>query len=178
MDTRKKLRREIIQSGWKGYSKQLRRHNTGECPLYRPKGYMKEERSINKMVKRRAWHKPFDTVLFCPSTPGGVLARKLRSITEDVKNRTGMKMKVVERVGAKISAQLKTRYSNEARCRSTTQCIVHRNGGKGDCNKENVVYKGTCVTCKENGHSSEPDREGRIVPVLFCREEVVLTAHT
>ena len=167
-----KLRRDIIQSGWEGYFKQLRRHDNGECPMYRPKGYRKEERSINKMVKRRAWYKPFDTVLFCPSTPGGELAKKLRNITEDTRRKTGMKIKVIERVGTKISAQLKTKYNNEARCRSTTQCIVHRNGGKGDCNKENVVYKGTCLKCKESGHSSEPNREGRIVAVEQRRNNI------
>ena len=170
-----KFRKEVIKSGWEGYEKQVSRQETGECPLYRPKGYRKEERSMDKQVKKRAWYKPYDSVLFCPVTPGGVLASRLREITSEVNSRRDMKIKVIERVGTKITTQLKTACNYEARCRSTTECIVHRNGGRGDCNRENVVYKGTCLTCERSGYSSKPDQEERVVPVTQRRSNVKST---
>jgi len=170
-----KFRKEIIKSGWEGYAKQVSRHETGECPLYRPKGYRKEERSMDKQVKKRAWYKPYDSVLFCPATPDGVLASRLREITNEVNSRTDMKIKIIERVGTKITTQLKTTCNYEARCRSTTECMVHRNGGRGDCNRENVVYKGTCLTCEQSGYSSKPNQEGRVVPVTQRRNNIKST---
>ena len=35
-------------------------------------------------------------------------------------------------------------------------------GGKGDCRKEGLVYKGTCLTCKVKGPSSEVDKNGKV----------------
>jgi len=63
------FRLEVISSGVAGYEKQLARAEAGTCPLYRPKGYMKEERRKKKLIKKRSWYKPFSTVLFCPPSP-------------------------------------------------------------------------------------------------------------
>ena len=30
-------------------------------------------------------------------------------------------------------------------------CFIHTTGGKGKCNKENIVYKGHCLTCEDLG---------------------------
>ena len=65
-----KFRQEVIEGGVKAYNKQIERDRTGVCPLYRPKGYMKQERTQKKTMSKVAWYKPFDTVLFCPPTPG------------------------------------------------------------------------------------------------------------
>ena len=79
------FRREIIVAGVRGYEKQVERNDKGECPLHRPKGFRKEERTQEKAIKKRAWYKPSDAVVFCPSTPEGELARRMRRITQDVK---------------------------------------------------------------------------------------------
>ena len=42
-------------------------------------------------------------------------------------------------------------------------CFIHISGGKGDCRKEGVMYKGTCLTCLQKGPSSEVNREGEVV---------------
>ena len=158
---RERFRREIIESGMKGYEKQVQRNNRGERPLYRWKGYMREEREEKKALKKRAWYRPHDTVLFCPATPGGELAKRMRNVTNDVRRRSGLNVKVVERGGISLKTQLGNRDEN--RCRDSGECVIHRCGNRGDCAKENVVYRGTCVTCEEIGVSSKPDEEGRIV---------------
>ena len=42
-------------------------------------------------------------------------------------------------------------------------CFIHISGGKGDCRKEGVMYKGSCLTCIEKGPSSEVNKEGEVV---------------
>ena len=42
---------------------------------------------------------------------------------------------------------------------------MHVNGGKGDCSIEGVVYRGTCLTCKDRGPTSKPNSNGEIVRV-------------
>ena len=41
-------------------------------------------------------------------------------------------------------------------------CFLHNTGGKGDCRKEGLVYKGSCLTCLSKGPSSEVGRDGSI----------------
>ena len=158
------FRREIIVAGVRGYEKQVERNDKGECPLHRPKGFRKEERTQEKAIKKRAWYKPSDAVLFCPSTPEGELARRMRRITQDVGERTGLRVRVVERGGISIQSQL-VRRENQNMCRSTNECVIHKSGDRGNCSTENIVYRGTCLTCKEKGISSKPDSMGNIVKV-------------
>ena len=148
----------------KGYEKQLKRNDDGECSLHRPKGYRMEERVREKMIKKRSWYKPFDTVIFCPPTPGGQLAKRLKEVTQEVSERHDIKVKVVERAGRSLKSQLTTGGS-EVRCRSNDECIVHRNGGSGDCGTEGVVYKGICITCKERGIASKPGDNGEVIRI-------------
>ena len=158
------FRREIIVAGVRGYEKQVERSDKGECPLHRPKGFRREERTQEKAIKKRAWYRPSDAVLFCPSTPGGELARRMRRITQDASERTGLRVRIVERGGVSIQSQL-VRRENQGMCRNTNDCVIHKSGGRGNCSTENIVYRGTCITCKEKGISSKPDIMGNIVKV-------------
>ena len=101
-----KFRLEVISSGVAGYEKQLARAEAGTCPLYRPKGYMKEERRKKKLIKKRSWYKPFSTVLFCPPSPGSQLAKELRKVAEEETRGKGWKVKVIERAGIKLAHQV------------------------------------------------------------------------
>ena len=159
-----KFRREIITSGMRGYERMLRNNDEGVCPLHRSKGYRKEERMKEKYVKKRSWYKPCDAVLFCPSTPRGELAQRMRKVTNEVSERHRMKVKVIERGGVSIKNQL-MRRKDKNRCRNREECIVHGNGGKGDCSIEGVVYRGTCLTCKERGPASKPNTNGEIIRI-------------
>ena len=156
-----KFRLEVISSGVAGYEKQLARAAAGTCPLYRPKGYEKEERRKKNLIKKRSWYKPFSTVLFCPPSPGSILAKELRKVAEEETRGKGWTVKVVERAGVKLAHQVPG-LKEPAGC-SKEDCFIHISGGKGDCRKEGVVYKGSCLTCIEKGPSSEVNREGEVV---------------
>ena len=155
-----KFRREIIESGMKGYEKQVQQEREGIRPLHRPKGYMETERRKKKKVKKAAWYRPHDTVLFCPPTPNGELATQLRKVAEGTSERALMKIKVVERAGVNIICQLPGLKENKQCDRQ--DCLIHRDGGKGDCKSEGVVYKGACVSCKLKGPTSRVDKGGNI----------------
>ena len=51
-------------------------------------------------------------------------------------------------------------------------CFIHTSGGKGDYRREGLVYKGTCLTCKERGPSSEVDKNGKVKLVTGVRSSV------
>ena len=101
-----KFRLEVISSGVAGFEKQLSRAAEGICPLYRPKGYKTEERRRKKLVAKRAWYKPFSTVLFCPPSPNSCLAVELRKVVEQETSGKGWSVKVIERAGVKLQHQL------------------------------------------------------------------------
>ena len=147
-----KVRFEIIKRGVEGFEKQVEKDENGVCPLYRPKGYEKEQRRKKKMRVKSSWYKPYDTVLFCPPTPKSELAEQLREITEKQKKEGGTCIKVVEKSGIKIRNLLPgLKENNEC---SRENCFIHSSGGRGNCNKEGVVYKGTCLLCEREGKES------------------------
>ena len=129
----------------------MKRDEDGVCPMYRPKGYKAEEREKKKRLKKVSWYKPFNTVLFCPPTPNSALANELRSIAKETSEKIPMKIKVVEKAGVSIRSKLPGLVENMECQHDKSKCFVHRNGGKGNCRVEGVVYKGQCLTCKEKG---------------------------
>ena len=165
-----RFRMEVIKSGMICYDRQLAREEAGQCPLYRPKGYKKAERKKKKLVSRRGWYKPFSTVLFCAPSPGSELAGKLRKVVEEETKGKGWSVKVIERAGIKLQHQVPGLKEPDS-C-SKDDCFIHTTGGKGDCRKEGLVYKGTCLTCEEKGPSSEVDRDGNVVRIAGPRGRV------
>ena len=67
---------------------------------------------------------------------------------------------MIERGGMKLQRQMPG-LKEPSSC-SKEDCFIHTTGGKGDCRKEGLVYRGTCLTCEVKGPSSEVDRYGRL----------------
>jgi hypothetical protein len=84
---------EVIAAAVVAYERQVERAEDWTCLLYRPKGYMAEERKKND-VNKMCWYRPYDSVLLCPPTPGSLLVRQLRRV------------KGVERDGRKLWHQM------------------------------------------------------------------------
>ena len=109
-----------------------------------------------------SWYRPFNTVLFCPPTPGSKLAKGLQKVAEDTSKRSLMRIKVVERAGITLKSQLPGLQEKEECMNNKDTCFVHKYGGKGNCRAEGVVYKGTCMTCDEKGPSSKVEKDGTV----------------
>ena len=142
-----KVRYDVIKNSLVAYDTQVERDQSGECPLYRPREYKKEERKRKKLRTKMAWYKPHDTVLFCPPSPNSILAKELQKIADKEKEDSGISIKVVERAGRKMQSLLPG-IKDDMNC-GREGCMVHAHGGKGKCDREGVVYMGTCITCEE-----------------------------
>jgi hypothetical protein len=75
-----------------------------------------------------SWSKPYDSVLFCPPTPKGILAKRLREVV-GMKRQNGINIKVVERAGIKIRS-IMPGLKEQDNC-GRHDCIIHVNRGKG-----------------------------------------------
>ena len=95
---------------------------------------------------------------------------KLRKIVEEETKGKGWSVKVIERAGIKLQHQVPGLKEPDS-C-GKADCFIHTTGGKGDCRKEGLVYKGTCLTCEEKRPSSEVDRDGNVVKIVGQRGRV------
>ena len=59
---------------------------------------------------------------------------------------------MVERAGMSIRSLLPG-LENEHKC-NRQDCVVHTSAGRGNCDQENVVYRGQCMICDENNTKS------------------------
>ena len=103
-------------------------------------------------------------MLFCPPTPKGILANKLKEVVGSARQNGGINIKVVERAGIKIRSIIPG-LKEQDNC-GRQDCIIHVNGGKGQCDREGVVYRGQCITCKGREKTSvyigESSRSGYV----------------
>ena len=129
----------VMKSALQTYEKQTERDEAGICHLHRPKGYKEEEKKLKKEITKVAWSKPYDTVIFCPPTPRSGLANRLKKVAEGMTEASNIKVKIVERAGKSIKSMLPG-LKEEKKC-GRSDCIVHVTGGKGNFNREGVVYQ-------------------------------------
>ena len=108
-----KYRETVISSALSAWEKILELDRSGDCPLYRPRSWRKDERGKKKELKRQGWFRQLggksnDFVLFCPSSPGGRLAEKWKQVVEGMRESSGGLVKgyVAEKTGVPISALL------------------------------------------------------------------------
>ena len=151
-------RRGIIESAVKGYEAQVAADLAGEKPLYRPRGWQQESRRRRKRMKRAAWYRPADTVLFCPATPGSELASRLRKVAEEEGKRINLRVRVVEKGGVSLRSQrVKTDLAAGEPCAAPNcmMCLTGGGGGGLRHHRAGALYHGLCKICEEEGLVSE-----------------------
>ena len=83
---------------------------------------------------------------------------------EKQKSEGGIEIKIIEKACIKIGNLLPGLKEREDCGRPN--CFIHTSGGKGNCNRENIVYRGQCVTCKGLGKEAvyigETSRSGYV----------------
>ena len=80
-------------------------------------------------------------------------------MAEEETKGNGWTVKVIERAGVKLQFQVPG-LREPTEC-GKGDCFLHTTGGKGDCRKEGLVYKGTCLTCLARGPSTAVRWTGR-----------------
>ena len=95
------------------------------------------------------------SVMFVPCTENSGLARKLRENEEKMGEMTGVRIKIVERVGRKMEDML-TRSDpwkgQDCLRKNCFLCSTKERTGKGkkkSCTKRNIVYEPRCLTCEK-----------------------------
>ena len=147
------MRASVIQAVLVGYGRQVEAANRGEKPLYRPRQWKEEERRRAKSLKKAAWFRPADAVLFLPATPDSLLADRTREVVNQEGKRLGLNVKVVERAGISMKQQLvKTDLGIGDPCPQGDCVICLTNPGEGGSlhhHRSGCLYEGACMICPE-----------------------------
>ena len=154
------FRYEVANSAINAYMTMMENEERGIRPIHRPKGWNRSERIEQKQLKKKNWYKQggFDSVLFIPATPEG----KLKRMYERTIQKSGLRIKVVERTGRTIKSELQR--SNPFRnggC-GRDDCFVCTTTGKGNCDTESVTYEVECrgVNCRKGKYKGETASNG------------------
>ena len=145
------FRAGVIQSAVIGYQRLAAACERGERPLYRPRTWQQETRRRMKTLKKAAWHRPADTVLFVPATPDAELAERVRKVLEEEGPRLGMSIRVVETGGLSLKRQLvRTDLAAGKPCRQEDcpPCLSGQRGGLLH-QRSGALYRGSCLLCPE-----------------------------
>ena len=137
-----RFRYDVAKSAINAYNTMRENEERDIRPINRPKDWHKAERMQQNEKKRRNWYKQggFDSVLFVPTTPKG----KLKCMYENVIQRSGIRIKVVERTGRTLKSQLQTSDPfRQGNC-ERVNCFVCTTTGKGNCETESITYKIEC----------------------------------
>ena len=138
-----KFRAEIISAALKGFRKQALTSDSGGKPLFRPRGYDRENRRKKKLMAREAWYRgSADVVGSVPPTPNGELAAGLQRIVTEEGNKIGMNIRVTEQSGTQLSALLTT--PDLSGCLFPT-CDIEEQGASHS--RRGANYSGTCTIC-------------------------------
>ena len=117
----------------------------GLRPINRPKGWKREEREKEKEEKKRKWYKNggFDSVIFVPSTPKSVL----KQMYQQEISKSGIRIKVVEKTGTTLKAELQTSNPFKPQRCGRELCFVCSSEGTGNCDAMGITYE---IKCKGN----------------------------
>ena len=83
----------MIESVVACYERQMVTSEKGEGPLYRPRDWQAQARRTKKLIAKAAWHRPADTVMRVPCTPGAELAAAVRTVLKEEGARLGLNVK-------------------------------------------------------------------------------------
>jgi hypothetical protein len=149
------FRAGVIRSAVVGYERLAAACGRGERPLYRPRAWQQEERAAARRMKRAAWHRPADSVLFVPATPDSQLAEQSRKVLQEEAGRLGVSIRVVETGGVSAKRQLvRTDLAAGEPCLQPDcpACLSNpAEGGGLQHQRSGALYTGTCLLCPQQG---------------------------
>ena len=154
-----RFRQEVIESVLVGWDKMVKEQEEGRRPINRPREWQADQRRMDKKRKKYSWYKAggFSTVIFCPYTPNGELAKRWREIEARGAETRGWRFKVVEQAGRQVRSLL-GRNPWAGQCEDP-KCFIHTTGGKGNCSRPGCTYKVQCLACEQQGPDTVPADE-------------------
>ena len=146
----------MIRDAVVGYERQVAASERGEKPLYRSRQWKYEERQQGKLLKKSAWFRPADSVVFVPATPGGELAGEMRKVVEEEGSRLKMHIKIIERGGTSLKNELTKPDLKADKLCGKPNCLMDM-GDQPGCNhhKAGALYKAVCLLCEGQGVKAE-----------------------
>ena len=157
------FRAGVLESALVGYQRQVEASQRGQTPLYRPRAWKEQERRMRKQMKKAAWYRPADTVLFLPATPGSELTRRVRTVVQEEGRRLGISIRCVERAGVSLKQQLvRTDLSAGNPCPQDDcmLCITNPEEGGGLLHhRSGALYTSSCTICPMNEFTAHPSNQ-------------------
>ena len=144
------FRRGVIESAVACYEGQVAASARGEAPLYRPRDWQKQARRTKKLIAKAAWHRPADTVMRVPCTPGAALATAVKVVVKEESARLGLKVKVQEGSGLSLKRSVVTSdlaFGQPCRQGDCPLCLTGDGKGGLHHHRSGAVYSGKCKFC-------------------------------
>ena len=102
-----------------------------------------------KAISKTSWYRPNDSVIFIPSTPGSILAKRYREILDSEFKQHNIKIKVVEQSGISMVRHLTKTDSSGC---LIPNCPLCEHGVRGASHtRSGAEYQATCLICKREG---------------------------
>ena len=115
----------------------------------REQTFQKDGRSRKLRVEQKLRIKT-TTVMFVPSSKGGILVRKLREGEEILAELTGFRIKYQEAGGTQLKSMFSTDLGRGAHCgRGNCHPCSMEGESRQNCRVKNIVYESTCLICNE-----------------------------
>lgn len=152
---KKKFRFEVIEAAYGIYNKKLAQEEDGTRPLYRHREWNRANRELQKTVKRENWYKgegptPNMAPLILDPTPSGKLVEEIKAICKEFDKTHNIGIKIMERGGRKMTAEVKSDPLGDKLCRRE-KCTICKGNKPGKCDIASCGYRQTCVECREVG---------------------------
>ena len=150
------FRANVIQAAIKIYNHKILTELNGGRPMYRPAGWNAQERNTEKLVKRQTWYQGTGkernlAPLIIDPTPSGQLEKEINNILKEASRLTGIRVKMCQRGGNKISSAAKSDPFASKLCDRLECPVCSSPESNGQCKHSNVGYQLICETCKEQG---------------------------
>ena len=90
-----------------------------------------------------------ESVIFVPSTRGGILTRKLREREDELARLTRFSIKFQEAGGTQMLRMFSTNLGGGLHCgrKPCPPCDSSEESNRGDCRARNLVYESSCTLC-------------------------------
>ena len=100
-------------------------------------------------MQKYTWYRKggYDVPLFVPHTPGGELARRMRSKEAENNQGRSVRFKIVEKGGRTLEQRLRRSDPWSGGNCGRVRCFPCRREGGGDCWAEGVAYSLWCLEC-------------------------------